>query len=294
MLAVAVVRKGDTRVSIDPPSSGIDETALFEIGSITKTMTGTLLAVLVVDGVVSLTTTVGDVLGEGAARVARVTLLELATHTAGLPRLAPNALAGADPADPYAHFRERELLEAVATVEFEKSGYSNFGFQLLGHVLAVAGGAGFERLLVDRVLAPAGCARPRFGEKQPGEVHVVGHAGKVAVPRWRQPLAGAGGVELGIADLARWMKANLEPDTTSIGGALRLAQQPHVGDRRKGFGLGWQAMNGGLWHSGGTGGFQSHCAFVPGKAATAILTNVNSWKSMDLAALRYLTQLIRS
>lgn len=293
VLAVAVLRGTEAQILIDPPSSEIDKNTLFEIGSITKTMTGTLLAVMVVDGTLRLTTTVGDVLGDSAGRVASVTVLELATHTAGLPRLAPNAAAGANPSDPYAHFGEAELIEALTTVEFEKSRYSNFGFQLLGHVLAVAGGERYEQLLVDRVLTPASCSRPRFGEEQPGDARAVGHVGDVPTQRWRQPLGGAGAVELGIADLAKWMKANVDPEGTPIGDALRLAQRTHIGDRRKGMGLGWNAMNGRLWHNGGTGGFHSYCVFVPGVAANAVLTNVHRWNSVDLAAMRHLTRLVQ-
>ena len=70
----------------------------FEIGSMTKTMTGAVLASLAYDG----TITFGDTIGRwlDAGQNSDVTLLQLATHTSGLPRLAPGHIAGA--ADPHA------------------------------------------------------------------------------------------------------------------------------------------------------------------------------------------------
>ena len=69
-------------------SAGLPEDARFEIGSITKTMTATLLASLVGDAVVALDDEIGRWLDAGPN--ADITLEQLATHTSGLPRLAPN------------------------------------------------------------------------------------------------------------------------------------------------------------------------------------------------------------
>src|SRR5580692_12620448 len=69
-------------------SAGLREDARFEIGSVTKTMTATLLASLVGDGVVALDDEIGRWLDAGPN--AGITLEQLATHTSGLPRLAPN------------------------------------------------------------------------------------------------------------------------------------------------------------------------------------------------------------
>jgi serine-type D-Ala-D-Ala carboxypeptidase/endopeptidase len=86
-IAVAV-----TAIDADGPafarSARLPEDARFEIGSITKTMTAALLASLVGDGVVALDDEIGRWLDAGPN--AGITLVQLATHTSGLPRLAPN------------------------------------------------------------------------------------------------------------------------------------------------------------------------------------------------------------
>jgi serine-type D-Ala-D-Ala carboxypeptidase/endopeptidase len=294
-IAAALVRDGDRSVEVDAGADPVDADTLFEVGSITKTMTGTLLAVLAGDGVVSLDTPVGELL-DGAGAVAGTTLRALATHTAGLPRLAPNHdRSRFDPKDPYAAYDAGALLEGLAETQLHESGraeYSNFGFQLLGHVLGVAAGRPYDELVVDRVLTPAGCAQPRCGHFEPDDRRIPGYAGGQQTPRWRQPLAGAGGVELGIDDLSRWLEANLHPERTALAEAVALAQQVHWGDPINGRGLGWQHYNGGVIHNGGTGGFHSFCGFVPGLAGVAVLTNLGGWDVVDTAAIRFLTKVI--
>lgn len=81
-----------TAIDADGPvlaaSEGMPADGRFEIGSLTKTMTATLLACLVGDGTVALGDPIGRWLDAGPN--AGITLEELATHTSGLPRLAPN------------------------------------------------------------------------------------------------------------------------------------------------------------------------------------------------------------
>lgn len=81
----------------------------FEIGSVSKTFTGALLALAIEHGEAELGDTVVDILGEGAtgSDIADVQLEELATHTSGLPTIPPSRLPLTMPAsllrkDPYA------------------------------------------------------------------------------------------------------------------------------------------------------------------------------------------------
>jgi CubicO group peptidase (beta-lactamase class C family) len=82
----------------------------FEIGSVTKTMTATLLALLQADGVLELDDEVSRWLP--ASPDSGITLRQLATHTSGLPRIAPNH-GEADPANPYARFGPRQAEEGL-------------------------------------------------------------------------------------------------------------------------------------------------------------------------------------
>ena len=111
-VAVAAVDRGGGWPAF-ARTAGLPEDARFEIGSITKTMTAALLASLVGDGVLTLDDEIGRWLAAGPN--GNITLEQLATHTSGLPRLAPNQPT--DEANPYRDFtaeRAQEGLRAAA------------------------------------------------------------------------------------------------------------------------------------------------------------------------------------
>jgi CubicO group peptidase (beta-lactamase class C family) len=116
-------------------TEGLAEDARFEIGSITKTMTAALAASLAGDGALALDDEIGRWLDAGPN--GSITLEQLATHTSGLPRLAPNQPT--DEANPYRDFtagRAEEGLRAVTRAP-GISGISSSGLRWSGP----AGGA---------------------------------------------------------------------------------------------------------------------------------------------------------
>ena len=115
VIAVACIDDAETMIHVNPVDTPAD--GRFEVGSVTKTMTATLLALLAADGSLRLDDEVGRWLPAGAN--AGITMRQLATHTSGLPRLAPNMnLPTVDLANPYAEFgveqAEEGLRQAVA------------------------------------------------------------------------------------------------------------------------------------------------------------------------------------
>jgi CubicO group peptidase (beta-lactamase class C family) len=140
VVAVAAVGSGSGGPAF-AVTEGLPEDARFEIGSITKTMTAALLAGLVGDGVLALDDEIGRWLD--AKPNGNITLEQLATHTSGLPRLAPNQPTGE--ANPYRDFTAERAEEGLRTATRTPGAghlYSNFGYQLLGVVLERASGQG--------------------------------------------------------------------------------------------------------------------------------------------------------
>jgi len=139
----------------------VGEEMVFELGSITKVVTGLLLATAVDRGLVTLDTRLEACLPCVRSRVP-ITLGALGSHTAGLPRL-PLALLRRkgvrNLTDPYADTTVEELLDHLARVRVRPTGrmrYSNFGAALLGQALAAAVGVQYERLVEEWVLGPLG------------------------------------------------------------------------------------------------------------------------------------------
>lgn len=257
--AVTVVHRD---LTVDVRTSGSDPgSEFFELGSITKTLAATLLATRVVDGALSLDRTVGSILGSDAGRAAGITLGQLATHTSGLPRLAPNSITVPFwPRDPYRFYGRRRLWAGLDRVRLKPPGtfaYSNLGYQLLGEVLARSMSTTFDAALTEAVLRPAGMATARC-QPCPSRGLVHGHGPWLtAGRRWHDRLPGAGGVDATIHDLAAWAGANLEPDSTTLGNAVRLTHRIHHRGDDSTMGLGWVRVDGISWHNGATGGFHT-------------------------------------
>ncbi|WP_300082053.1 serine hydrolase, partial [Propioniciclava sp.] len=136
----------------------------FELGSITKVFVGHVLADAVARGDVALDDPLETYLPELAGTPAGgVTLVSLATHTSGLPRL-PEGVGGLrsalSPSDPYPAWGVGQLTDAARAAALERPGteaYSNLGMALLGHALARAAEAPtWAALAEERLFAPLG------------------------------------------------------------------------------------------------------------------------------------------
>jgi CubicO group peptidase (beta-lactamase class C family) len=275
--------------TVSPSDSPAD--GRFEIGSVTKTMTATLVALLDAEGRLRLDDEIGRWLSAGAN--GGITVRQLATHTSGLPRIAPNLdLRTADPANPWAGFgfeRAEEGLRQTAAAEGAPWLYSNFGYQLLGLILERAGGHPYETLIGDRLLAPLAMNSSGVGDSG-GGIRLPGHAWSGEVSRWDHPL-GAGGVETTIGDLARYADACLHPPQTALGAAITAALAPQfgVGDGRT-QALAWQVRDDGIRvHDGGTAGFSSAIIIDPGRdRAVAMLASYGPGYSQALGHAAFL------
>ena len=276
-VSYAIVTDGEVTVG---GHGGTGPDSVFQIGSVTKGLTGLLLADLDARGQVSLADRATDYLP--GASPGRVTLLDLATHTSGLPRLPPGLRRYAllRPHDPYAWYPAGWFLrEARRSLAAAPGGqpylYSNYGFGLLGYLLAQAAGTGYERLLAERVCGPLGLLATTFDGTP-----VQGHQRGRPEPPWHMGvMSAAGGLYSTAADLARLLTACLEPDTTSLGAVIRSALAPRTpisGDQE--IGLAWHhVLRDGqrvTWHNGMTGGYSAIVAFSPARrAGIAALAN---------------------
>ncbi|MGW0783214.1 serine hydrolase domain-containing protein [Streptomyces sp. NPDC002913] len=287
--AVAAVRGTERAVLCRGP---VGEGDRFETGSLTKTFTALLLAELAARGEVRY--------GDRADRYLPfrlpgppLTLLHLATHTSGLPRLPPGLLSRAVRSgwltNPYAGFSEDDLLASLRRAPLRhrpgsRVHYSNFGGGLLGHVLArAAGGTGgdYAALLAERVTGPLGL---RDTDCDPNRPQLMGHWHGRSRPALLMPgLAAAGAVRSSARDLLGVLTLLLHPDTAPdpvLRAALTEVQRPRLSVPRTGsrLCLVWNLRprpNGALvHHSGGTRGFTAFAGFLPASGTGLVaLTN---------------------
>lgn len=294
-MVAAAIDGDESSIVIDQGQDAIDEDTLFEIGSVTKTVTGSLLASCVINGEAELGSTIADLIGDRAGAARDVTLLALATHRAGLPRLPPNlSLEDVNPDDPYATFDETQLLEALTITDLHPPvfEYSNYGFMLLGWLLSQITSLPYEDLARKRLFEPMQLRSARIG---PAEHASPGYEGARTKQWWLQPLPGAGGVAMSGHDLARYLRFQLdEGETNLLRPTLDLATTTHAGPPDE-MGLGWVHRGGGWWHNGTTGGFRAFVAFHrPTRTAVGLLANSVDTVVLDNVGFAVLTGMVQA
>ena len=216
-LAAAVVDlRAEPRTRLAVVRSSAD--TVFEIGSITKALTGMLLADTVQEGRLPLDTCVGAIAPETeGSDLASVTLLELATHTSGLPRM-PAGGAGALRMVPYALAGRNpyggspmSVIDVAARQQLHGRGqrrYSNLGGALLGELLGIALSTDYPSLLVRRVLRPLGMEATGISTSDNCAPWGRSSLGLPREPWALRGYAPAGGVFSTIEDMADWRRAS--------------------------------------------------------------------------------------
>ncbi len=263
--------------------------SIYEIGSVSKVFTGLLLANAVQSGQLKLDQPIASLmkeLRETNQQVGQsITLLHLATHNSGLPRM-PDNWNPADINNPYADYRREQLTAFMANVKpankpNEATLYSNVGFGLLGDLLSAKSGTSYEQVLKQTVSGPLHM-RDTTITLDEGQRRRVAPPHNLALQRenmWEfDALVGAGGIRSTVPDMLKFIKANLQPPDTELGKAIDLAWQQHVAPRGGQFamGLGWHIARDGStrWHNGQTGGYHS-AVFIsrPLKSGVVVLSN---------------------
>jgi D-alanyl-D-alanine-carboxypeptidase/D-alanyl-D-alanine-endopeptidase len=265
----AVYKAGETG-----KPSRLDLDTLFEVGSVSKTFTATILASMVLDGSVKLDDPVAKYLPASVRVPSRdgkvITLLDLATQHSGLPRM-PSNMDPADQMDPYADYTLADMYKFLNTYSLTRDPgrsfeYSNLGLGLLGDALAARAGVAYSVLLQRRVLGPLGMTdtgialsadqRSRFA---------VGHDvdGQAVKPWTFQALAPAGAIRSTLSDMLKYVRCNMGQGP--LGRICLFAQHPRSTFPGNRIGLVWWTgdIMPIIHHGGDTAGYHASVAISP-------------------------------
>jgi D-alanyl-D-alanine-carboxypeptidase/D-alanyl-D-alanine-endopeptidase len=285
-----------------PSRPALDSNSVFEIGSISKVFTATVLAELVQEGKVRLEDPVQQYLPTNIKIPSRsgksITLGSLSEQNSGLPRM-PSNFHPADPSNPYADYTVPQMYDFLAGYSLPRDPgaqfeYSNLGVGLLGHALSLSQRMSYEQLERERVWTPLGMSNTAIALTPWMKEHLaLGHdeSGKVTA-NWDLPtFAGAGAIRSTAADMLRFADANLHPERGPLQAAMAFAQKPRAqaGGPTTRIGLNWIVQPLGadtlVWHNGGTGGYRSYLGLDPaGKRAVVVLTNSTGEGADDIGA----------
>jgi CubicO group peptidase (beta-lactamase class C family) len=294
-VVVGVVKHGDRRVlayGTARPNS------IYQIGSISKTFTAVLLAQMVVEGKVSLDEPVRKLLPAGTVPKPaglEITLLDLATHHSGLPRMPDNFSRNRvpDPAADFANYHAADLYAFVAehgagreaNPPFE---YSNLGFALLGEALSARAGALYPELIALRVTGPLGMRDTSVAlspERRQRLIQAYGIRHE-PVRAWElDAFAPAGAINSTAGDMLTYLEAQLRADSPALRLSHRLRSSIAPGTR---IALAWfyDQRTGTYGHGGAISGYRSYAFFNPqGGYAGVVLVNRSASFLADLLPL---------
>lgn len=280
----------------------------FHIGSVTKSMTATVAAMMVEEGKISWTTTIGELFSDYGdqlhAGYRNVDLEQLLAHRGGAPGDAPNDLwmrawnASGTPAEQRSEFVKGILARKPEVEPGTKHLYSNQGYAIAGVMLEKAAGKPWEELMRAMLFEPLGLDSAGFGAPAtPGKVDQPwGHTKRMFAgikpvppgPRADNPpaIGPAGTVHCSLPDLAQYVVFHLAggqgASTLLKPESFKKLHTPAGDD----YALGWVVLErkwaGGLalMHNGSNTMFYVVIWMAPAKnCAVIVATNVGADKA---------------
>lgn len=281
--------------------------SMYEIGSITKTFTGILLAQAVTEGKLKLKDDIRNYLPGKYPNLnfkGQPILIEnLANHTSRIPSVPGDyeKQPGYDPLNPYKNYNRKMIFEFLKTVvpdtvPGDKNEYSNTGVAVLGLILEKVYNKPYSELVEEYIVKPNGFTSTKVklqSEDLKNKVSGYNEEG-TQTPYWDlNDFAAAGAINSTSKELLDYFVWNMNETTE----AVKLSHQRTWGTERYGVALGWHLAKtrkgySMVWHNGGTYGFKSFGAFIKEKNCAVVVLS-NSGAGVDpiaLAILKYLQQ----
>ncbi|MFZ3186589.1 MAG: serine hydrolase domain-containing protein [Pseudomonas sp.] len=285
-----------------------DGSTLFAVGSLSKGFLADVAALLVQDGTLSWDDNLEQLLPAHtplSADAKKITLLQLATHTAGLPRqpMTPQTLGYFveylfTGNSFYRHYDRIYLLNYLADFEAPAQvapQYSNIGYGLLSHVLELRTGQKIDALLQARVLGPLGLHNTSYSPQRLAGYpqRALGHAGDQPkfmlrgqpVPDWQfsDILHGTAGLYSTADDLLSYGAAHLQPSANrKLDAALLDTLQVRVDRPDEAAALAWSIDSIGgrkiTYQVGFVAGYSSYLGLdTEHQTAVVVLQNSFNW-----------------
>lgn len=293
-LSIAIIKNGEVSFSgLKNKNDTIlwvsNHKNIFEIGSITKVFTSTLLAKLVVDNKLQLTDTIDQYIETPLKGNAKISFVQLANHTSGLPRLPTNLDPTTPPENPYKEYGEEKLksyLSNELVLSENNDGeyvYSNLGVGLLGYLLTEIEGISYESLIQRDIFSKYHMDNSTTDHLKVKNLIKGLDAKGNEVPKWDiAALVGAGGALSSTEDLSKFALAHFDNTNREL---TLTRTSTHSINHISDIGLSWELIkrrSGDIWykHNGRTGGYTSAMIIdVNSKNGVIILSNISAHSS---------------
>lgn len=251
-----------------------DKHTLFEIGSVTKVFTSVILAENCVQHRMQLDDPINKYLPATYQwptwNGQPLTLLHLATHSTGMPRMPANNIA-AQLDNPFATYNTNKLYQYVSAFTIPREPgkqfqYSNSAYALLGQILMLQDHQkSYEALVRDRINKPLGLTNTTVTLSRAQKANLaIGHSEyNMEVSNWDLTgLEANGALRSNMNDMLIFAAANAGVVKSELYPAMQLSHVPHVSKGNDGdISLGWTIKNENghqfVWKDGTTGGYRA-------------------------------------
>ncbi|MGD0511072.1 MAG: serine hydrolase domain-containing protein [Candidatus Micrarchaeaceae archaeon] len=301
---------GYGRVRDTGPPTLPDKNTIFQIGSVTKLFTASVLELLVEEGQIKYSDTVKDILPKTAklsSDMSKITLYELVTHTSGLPRepvtikqlmyFMHYEFTGKNL---YGYMNKAWLYDYLKTVKIKSKPhefqYSNIGYGLLAQLIEVKTETPFQDLVTDKIFAPLHMKDTVSSlSREQQDRQAMGHVGdqpyfmkrNTPMKSWDmgEVMAPSGGIYSTVTDLLIYAKHTLAMEDSPLDPVLIKTTEPKVSQQDgETSALGWTLSKAGDDHTSITykHGMTSGCSSYIGlnmskKIAVVVLCGSFNW-----------------
>lgn len=287
-----------------------DKNTIFQIGSVSKLFTASLLERLVQEGEIKDSDTVRDILPldtELSADMSKITIYQLATHTSGLPR-EPVTLKQLKffinyeftGQNLYGYMDKTWLGEYLKTTKIKNKSYafiySNIGYGLLSHLIEVKTGEPFRDLVTEKIFSPLNMKDTVFSlSNEQLKREAIGHVGdqpyfmkrNTPLKPWAmgEVMTPSGGIYSTVTDLLIYARHTLAGGNSALDRILNETTEPKVkqndGEMSA---LGWTISELGSEHTeitykhGMTSGYSAYIGMNMAKRiAVVVLCSAFNW-----------------
>lgn len=271
-----------------------DENSIFEIGSVTKTFTSSLLSDLNLKGEINIKDSIQTYLPIFKNVVAKnnkiITLENLSTHTSGLPRDPLNMDVNDDYR--YRDYSIEKLNEFLSSYTLDTIpntySYSNLGVVIIEQAIEAKMNKTYESLITERVTNVLEMYDTEFKvSKDNRSRYVTGYKkGKETDELDTGEFQAMGGLRSTAKDMLKFLGAQLGMQPTSLDDAIKETHKIRFKDDNHVMGLGWEILERKesgktiYYHKGGTNGFVSFAGFnLEDQIGVVVLINGRSYFS---------------
>jgi CubicO group peptidase (beta-lactamase class C family) len=258
--------------------------SIYEIGSISKTFCGNLLAQAIIEKKINLDDDIRKYLKGNLKNLQfnnqPILIKHLANHSSGLPRLPEDLFhqKNFNIKNPYSNYTNKQMLNYLSTITLNKTPgseneYSNLGVGLLGYILEQVYQKTFSELITEKIKAPLKMKNTGVQKIKPDSI-LIGYENGKEVLNWQFTcLEAAGSIYSTTEDMMEYVKNNLQKNIykelehgVTFNTGHKIALTWHFLKRKNDPEL--------IWHNGATGGFSSFIGLIKEKnTGFIVLTN---------------------